>query len=68
MCRRAGNGVLALADLATELIHAPWEAGSLELAARGVTLGVDYPEPIVDHSPVRQVAIDAYERAGNGSS
>lgn len=52
-----------LSDLPSQLIHAPWEAGPLELAEHGVTLGEDYPEPIVDHSHVRQVAIDAYERA-----
>ncbi len=56
-----------LANLPAELIHAPWEAGPLELAGHGVTIGEDYPEPIVDHSHVRQVAIDAYERAKGGS-
>lgn len=55
-----------LADLPADLIHAPWETGPLELAGHGVRLGEDYPEPIVDHSHVRQVAIDAYERAKNG--
>lgn len=52
-----------LAGLPNELIHAPWEAGPLELAEHGVTLGEDYPDPIVDHSHARQIAIDAYERA-----
>lgn len=56
-----------LAPLPTDLIHAPWEAGPLELASHEVTLGEDYPEPIVDHSHVRQVAIDAYERARDGT-
>lgn len=57
-----------LSDLPSELIHAPWEAGPLELAEHGVTLGQDYPDPIVDHSHVRQVAIDAYERAKSEAS
>lgn len=52
-----------LAELPTDLIHAPWEAGPLELAEHGVTLGSDYPEPIVDHAHARQIAIDAYEKA-----
>jgi deoxyribodipyrimidine photo-lyase len=49
-------------------IHAPWELGPLELAAAGLALGDDYPEPIVDHSWARERAIEAYaaarERAG----
>jgi deoxyribodipyrimidine photo-lyase len=52
-----------LAALPTDLIHAPWQAGPLELAEHGVTLGQDYPEPVVDHSHAREIAIDAYERA-----
>ena len=55
-----------LADLPTELIHAPWQAGPLELRGHGVTLGEDYPEPIVDHFHARQIAIEAYERAKKG--
>ena len=56
-----------LSELPTDLIHAPWQAGPLDLAEHGVTLGEDYPEPIVDHSHARQIAIDAYERAKEGS-
>jgi deoxyribodipyrimidine photo-lyase len=52
-----------LDGLPAGLIHAPWEAGPLELAAHGLTLGVDYPEPIVDHPVARQRALDAYRRA-----
>ena len=37
--------------------------GPLELAAAGVTLGEDYPEPIVDHRAARDRAIDAYQAA-----
>ncbi len=55
-----------LSELPTELIHAPWQAGPLELEEHGVTLGQDYPDPIVDHSHARQIAIDAYERAKGG--
>lgn len=52
-----------LADLPAGLIHAPWEAAPLELAAHGLTLGVDYPEPIVDHPLARQRALDTYRKA-----
>jgi deoxyribodipyrimidine photo-lyase len=52
-----------LDELPARLIHAPWEAGPPELAAHGLTLGVDYPEPIVDHPMARQRALDAYRRA-----
>ncbi len=49
-----------LAGLSDRDVHAPWEAGPLTLAAAGVTLGVDYPEPIVDHRAARQRALAAY--------
>lgn len=52
-----------LADLPGDVIHAPWEHPPLELAAHGVVLGRDYPEPIVDHSFARVRAIEAYEAA-----
>jgi deoxyribodipyrimidine photo-lyase len=52
-----------LAGLAGADIHAPWELGPLELEAAGITLGVTYPAPIVDHAEARQTAIEAYERA-----
>ncbi len=49
-----------LGGLSDRDVHAPWEAGPLSLAAAGVTLGVDYPEPIVDHRDARQRALAAY--------
>jgi deoxyribodipyrimidine photo-lyase len=52
-----------LADLPNGLIHAPWEAGPLELAACGVNLGIDYPEPIVEHAMARERALAAYATA-----
>jgi deoxyribodipyrimidine photo-lyase len=55
-----------LAGLDDEAIHAPWEAGPLELAAADVVLGDTYPEPIVDHRDARQRAIAAYETARAG--
>ncbi|MEG0222500.1 MAG: deoxyribodipyrimidine photo-lyase [Comamonas sp.] len=50
-----------LAALPDKLIHAPWKAGPLELAAAGVSLvdagealgASSYPRPIVDHAEAR---------------
>ncbi len=52
-----------LAALPTELVHAPWEAGPLDLAAAGVVLGDTYSAPIVDHAIARLRTLDAYQKA-----
>ena len=52
-----------LATLPADLIHAPWEAGPLELAAANVVIGDTYPAPIVDHGMARHRTLDAYQRA-----
>ena len=52
-----------LAALNDRAIHEPSKLGPLELAAAGITLGVDYPVPIVDHAAARHRAIDAYQHA-----
>jgi len=51
-----------LAKLDADVIHAPWQATQLDRQAAGVTLGRDYPEPIVDHKQARDRALAAYER------
>ena len=43
-----------LAKLPDALIHAPWLARAVDLQAAGLTLGRDYPPPIVDHDEARQ--------------
>ncbi len=43
----------ALKGLSDKSIHAPWAAKPLELQAAGITLGVDYPLPVVDHARAR---------------
>ena len=43
-----------LAALPDKLIHAPWLAKPADLLAAGITLGRDYPRPIVDHDEARQ--------------
>ena len=49
-----------LAGLSNELIHAPWLASAVELEAAGVTLGVDYPVPLVDHEVARERSLERY--------
>lgn len=49
-----------LAGLPNNLLHQPWTATPLELAAAGVELGGNYPRPIVDHKAGRQRALSAY--------
>jgi deoxyribodipyrimidine photo-lyase len=46
-----------LASMSNDAIHAPWEAGPMELVEAGVELGVIYPAPCVDHSEQRKRAI-----------
>jgi len=53
-----------LARLGTPDLFAPWEAAPLDLAAAGVTLGGNYPWPIVDHKAAR---VRALETAGGRS-
>jgi deoxyribodipyrimidine photo-lyase len=49
-----------LAALAPKLRHAPWRVAPPELAAAGVTLGRDYPPPIVDHAQARAATLRRY--------
>jgi deoxyribodipyrimidine photo-lyase len=52
-----------LAALPGASIHTPSELGPLELAAAGVTLGVTYPAPIVNHAEARARVLSAYAAA-----
>ncbi len=49
-----------LAKLPPKLIHAPWDARPVELQACGVTLGRDYPAPIVRHDEARKRTLERY--------
>jgi deoxyribodipyrimidine photo-lyase len=42
-----------LARLSPKALHAPWLAKPMELAAADITLGQDYPLPVVDHAKAR---------------
>lgn len=50
-----------LDGLSGRAIHAPWQAGPVELAAAGVTLGRSYPHPVVDHATARAEALAAFQ-------
>ncbi|HEY9105028.1 FAD-binding domain-containing protein, partial [Chitinimonas sp.] len=51
-----------LAKLKADDIHAPWLAKPMLLAEAGVRLGVDYPEPVVDHATQRELALALFKR------
>ncbi len=46
--------------LGDDLVHAPWQAGPIDLEAAGIVLGRDYPEPIVDHAAAREKTLERY--------
>ena len=48
-----------LGKMPAEFIHQPWEAPMHVLAAAGITLGREYPLPLVDHSEAREAALVA---------
>jgi deoxyribodipyrimidine photo-lyase len=49
-----------LAALPDKLIHTPWLARPIDLAAAGVELGRDYPLPVVQHDVARQRTLERY--------
>jgi len=57
-----------LAGLDAKAIHAPWELAPLDLQLAGVTLGSDYPLPIVDHAKARLRALAAYAAVGDAKA
>jgi deoxyribodipyrimidine photo-lyase len=52
-----------LARLPDDLIHAPWLARPVDLAAAGIQIGVDYPAPVVDHAAARQETLARFAAA-----
>lgn len=52
-----------LAGLSAKDIHEPAKAAPLDLAAAGITLGQDYPQPMVDHAFARDRVLAAYKTA-----
>ncbi len=55
-----------LRGLPGEAIHAPWDAAPEALATAAVTLGENYPRPIVDLKVSRQTALAAYQDMRRG--
>ncbi len=55
-----------LSRLPTAEIHAPAEADERTLERAGVTLGRDYPEPVVDHAEARKLALEALKQVSRG--
>ena len=49
-----------LARLPDKLIHAPWLARPIDLAAAGISLGCDYPAPVVAHDLARQRTLERF--------
>ena len=49
-----------LASVPEKWIHAPWTANEMILQASGVSLGVNYPNPIVDHPIARHRTLARY--------
>jgi deoxyribodipyrimidine photo-lyase len=52
-----------LARLSDAAIHAPWRASPVELAAAGIVLGRNYPEPLVEHEAARARALERHAAA-----
>ena len=50
-----------LSKLPTTVLHAPWTAPDEILKLAGITLGKNYPKPIVDHATARERALRAYD-------
>ncbi|MDC3181105.1 DNA photolyase family protein [Gammaproteobacteria bacterium] len=49
-----------LKSLPAKYIHCPWDAPSTELQAANITLGTDYPHPIIDLKASREKALNAF--------
>ena len=49
-----------LSEMPKRYIHAPWEAPDMILMTANVSLGDNYPNPIVDHKMAREAALSAY--------
>ena len=51
-----------LSNVLGKFIHAPWAMPPLEQQACGVTIGCDYPQPVVDHAVQREKALAMFKR------
>ena len=51
-----------LSGLDSSVLHAPFDASAEQLKSAGITLGLDYPEPLVEHGAARNAALAGYEK------
>jgi len=56
--------VTELSNCNDKEIHAPWLMSAARQSAINITIGRDYPLPIVDHSIQRLLALDLYKNSG----
>lgn len=49
-----------LAGLDSKHVHAPWAAPEMSLKMAGITLGKDYPRPLVAHDQARKTTLERY--------
>ena len=57
-----------LSKMPARFIHQPWLAPAAILQSSGVSLGVNYPWPIVDLKTSREQALEAFKQLGNRNS
>ncbi len=50
-----------ISNLPDKWLHHPWDAPESVLSNAGITMGADYPKPIVDHSFARNRALAAFK-------
>lgn len=51
-----------LSNLPIKYIHAPWEAPEEILKKSNIELGLDYPNPIINHAEAKAKALDLFNR------
>jgi deoxyribodipyrimidine photo-lyase len=56
-----------LREVPDGLVHEPWRMSPEEQRAAGCRIGSDYPAPVVDHAERRQLVLDRYREAREGS-
>jgi len=56
-----------LSKLPDTIIHRPWDASAMELSMAGVSLGKNYPFPIIDHRVGRERALAALAAIKNST-
>ena len=54
-----------IANLPNKFIFTPWLADKEILSDANITLGLDYPYPIIDYTSSRKKALDAFKKISN---